>query len=189
MNEKLANCERSTLKIWHVVIFSTQSLKRCIFLNSKYDALYFLIRNLKRCIFLNSNYDASYFLILNQPRKENFNSKSCFLKKHEKAKICRFHGVKRTKTWFFLDANNFQNLTCRKNFNSKSNALYFFQSKIWRVVRTSNQNLTSCENFNSNLTSFKTFSPKSDFYLVFQVLIDWWYLLSTLLSIYFKQEN
>ena len=36
----------------------------------------------------------------------------------------------------------FQNLTWRKIFNSKSDALYFFQSKIWRVAKILNHNLT-----------------------------------------------
>ena len=75
------------------------------------------------------------------------NSKSCFLKKLEKCKICRFYQVKRTKTWFFGCKPFFRNLTCRKFFNSKSNALYFFQATIWRVVKLLNQNLTRCENF------------------------------------------
>ena len=39
-----------------------------------------------------------------------------------------------------------------------------------------------------NLTSFKTLSPKSDFYLVFNVLTEWWYLLWTLLTIYLKRR-
>ena len=46
----------------------------------------------------------------------------------------------------------FQNLTCPKIFNSKSNALYFFQSKIWRFVKLLNQNLTRFEIFFQNLT-------------------------------------
>ena len=64
----------------------------------------------------------------------------------------------------------FQNLTCRTIFNSKNNALFFF----------SVQNLTRCKNlvsksnaleiFNSKPGEFQIFFPKSDFYLVFQIL-------------------
>ena len=57
----------------------------------------------------------------------------------------------------FLDANTFQNLTCPKSFISKSNTLYFFQSKIWRVVQTSNQNLKRCENFDLQSDKFQNF--------------------------------
>ena len=57
----------------------------------------------------------------------------------------------------FLDAHIFQNLTSRKSFNSKSNALYFFQFKIGRVAKTSNQNPTRCENFNSKSDKFQNF--------------------------------
>ena len=57
----------------------------------------------------------------------------------------------------FLDANIFQNLTCQKIFNSKSNALCFLQSHIWRVVKTSYQNLTRCENFNSKSDKVQNF--------------------------------
>ena len=92
----------------------------------------------------------------------------------------------------------FQNLICRKVFNSKSNA-YFFQSKIWRVVKPLNQNLTRCEilvsksdaleNFNSKSDKFENFFPEIWFYLVFQILTEWWYLLTTLIPTYFKEEN
>ena len=158
----------------------TQNLTRCKILNSKSDAW------LKRCFkvwqvvnFLTLNLTRCIFSIQTPSPKENFNSKSCILKKHEKRKLYRFHGVKRSKTWFFGWKQFFQNLTCRKILNSKSNALYFFQSKIWRVVKPLNQ----------NLGSFQTFSPISEFYLVFQVLTEWWYLLSTLIQTYFKEEN
>ena len=54
-----------------------------------------------------------------------------------------------------------------------------FWFKTWRVVKT----------LIHNLTNFRTFSPRSDFYLVFQVRTEWWYLLSTLIPTYFKEEN
>ena len=71
-----------------------------------------------------------------------------------------FSRSKKNQNVTFLDANIFQNLTCQKSFNSKSNALFFFQSKIWRVVKTSNQNLTRWENFNAESDKFRTFSSE-----------------------------
>ena len=100
-----------------------------------------------------------------------------------------FSRSKKYQNVIFLDANIFQNLTCRKIFNSKSNALYFFQFKIWRVVKTSKQNRRVVKILYHNLTSFKTFSTNSDIYIVFQFLTDWWYLLPTLLPTYFKEEK
>ena len=112
-----------------------------------------------------------------------------FLLLRETDIICNFFGCKH-----FV-----QNLTCRKKFNSQPNALCFFQSKIWRNVKLLNQNLTPSENFVSksdaledfveNLTSFKTFFPKSDFFFVFQVLTESWYLLSTFKPTKRKGEN
>ena len=106
-------------------------------------------------------------------RKENFNWKSCFLKKHEKCKICRFHGVKITKTWFFWMQTFCKIWHVEKFCISKSNSLYFFQSKIWLVVKTSNQNLTRCENFNSKSDKFQKFLQNLIFILFFRFwLID-----------------
>ena len=51
------------------------------------------------------------------------------------------------------------------------------------------QNLKRLKILIQNLTSFKTFSPKSDFYIVFQILTEWWYIAWTLLPTYFKEEN
>ena len=92
--------------------------------------------------------------ILNQnlTRFEIFNSKSCSLEKHQKCKICRFHGVKWTKR-DFLDANIFsntwhvqnfliQNITRCIFFNPKSDAFWNFLFKIWRVLKFFFQNLT-----------------------------------------------
>ena len=56
------------------------------------------------------------------------------------------------------------------------NIIFF---KIWRVVKILIRNLTHCRNF----------SPKSDFYLVLQVLTEWWFFLSTLIPTSFKEEN
>ena len=93
------------------------------------------------------------------------------------------------------------NLKCWITFTSKSNALYFFQYKIWRVVSFLNQNLTICENFVSKSDAFENFNPKSEKFWIFftriffsvflflKVLTEWWYLLSTLKLTYFKEEN
>ena len=51
----------------------------------------------------------------------------------------------------------FQKLTCRKIFNSKHNALYFFQPKIRRVVEPLYQNLTRFENFVSKSDALEQF--------------------------------
>ena len=108
-----------------------------------------------------------FFLIQNLTRNEFFNLKSCFLKKHENCKLCRFCGVKWSKTRFFECKNFFkiwlvknfliqslarcifliQNLTRCKSFNSKSDALWKFCFKNWRVVFISIQNMTRCKSF------------------------------------------
>ena len=46
-----------------------------------------------------------------------------------------FSRSEKNQNVIFLDAKIFQNLSCRKMFNSKSNALYLFQTKIWRVIK------------------------------------------------------
>ena len=109
-------------------------------------------------------------------------------KKHQKCKISRFRGVKWTKTWF-LHAKIFQNLVCPKFFNSKSNALSFFQSKIWRFLKFLIK-IWRVRKFEFKIWEVsKFFSPKCEFYLVFQVLTEWRYFLSTLIPPYFKVEN
>ena len=71
-------------------------------------------------------------------RFEKIHFKIMLLKKHQKCKISRFRGVKWTKSWLFgLHAKIFQNPTCPNFFKSKSNALYFIHSKIWRFVKFS----------------------------------------------------
>ena len=49
------------------------------------------------------------------------------------------------------------------------------------------QNLTREKILFQNPTSFQTFSPKSGFYHVFGVVTEWWYLLSTLVPIFFQR--
>ena len=101
----------------------TQNLTRCKVFDSKSDALFFFEFKIWRVVFLTLKiWRVVSSSIQNLPRKENFNSKSCFLKKHEKCKRCRLHGVKRTK--FFFRMQNF--------------------FKLWHVERFLIQNLTRC---------------------------------------------
>ena len=62
----------------------------------------------------------------------------------------------------FLDANIFSKAEMSKIFTSKTNALYFFQSKIWRVVKLLNQNLTRCGNFVSKSDAIEISNSESD---------------------------
>ena len=132
-------------------------------------------------------------------RFQKFHFKIMLLKKHQKCEKCRFHEVTWTKTWFFgwkhfckkWHVQNFliqnltrcsfsiQNLTLRKTFQSKSDAFGNFYFKIWRVRKIE---FKIWENI-------KFLSPKSDFSLVFRVLTEWWYFLSTLTTTFFREEN
>ena len=61
-----------------------------------------------------------------------------------------------------FEKNSFlRNLSRRKVFISKANALYFF-SKIWHVVKLSKQNRMRCENFLSKSDALENFNSKSD---------------------------
>ena len=118
MNEIVIFGCKKILKVWHVEKFYIQHLTRFIFFNPKSDT------------------------------KWNSQFETMLLKKHKKGKICRFQGVKWTKSWL-LGGKKFWKSDMLKILNSKSNALYFFQSKFWRFVKLSNQNLTRCKNFKS----------------------------------------
>ena len=93
------------------------------------------------------------YWIWNLARNKTFNSKSFFLKKIAKSEKCRCHWVKWTKTWFFeskhyftiwqVEKCLFQNLKRWVFFNSKSNAWYSFDTKIWTAVFFLIQNLIS----------------------------------------------
>ena len=181
-------CFDQRLKIGKLQKKYTQNLTRCKSFNSKHDAFYFS----------NSKPDALYFLKIRiwrlilaiqcLNRNEILNSKSCFLGKLKKCKICRFHGVKRTKTWLFGMQTFFKIWHVEKFLIQNLTRYIFFQSKIRRVVKTSNQNLTRCENFNLKSDKFRNiFSKIWVFYLVFQVLTELWYVLSTFLLTYFKR--
>ena len=135
-HEDLANCKRSTLKIWRVVKFSNQNLTRRKNFNSKSNALYLFKFKIWRVVFFFQFeiWHVMKFSIQNH----------AFSKKHEKCKLCLFHGVKWAKTWFFerkyflkiwhFEKIFIQNLTRCNFLNSKSNPLYFFKIKIWRVM-------------------------------------------------------
>ena len=120
-------------------------------------------------------------------------------KKALKMQNMSFSQSKMNQNVIFRMQTIFQYLTRPSFFNSKCNTLFFFRSKTLRFVKLFNRNLTRFEFFfkicRVGKIEFKTwqflkfFSPKSDFYLVFQVLTERWLFLSTLITIYFKEEN
>ena len=154
---------------------------------------------LKKYFFLCKSDALENLLNRNLTRIEFFNSNLCFLRKHQKCKICRFRGVKRTKTWFFGCQHFFKTWNVQNFIIQNLTRCIFFQSKIWRFVKMFNQNLTGFEIFipksdaleklNSKSDKVKIFFPKPDFYLVFVVLTEWWYFLSTLITTWFKEEK
>ena len=98
---------------------------RCIFFKFK----------IRRVVFLSSKADALYFFLnLKSVTYRKFQFKFMLFRKARKMQNMSFSRSKENQNVIFLDANIFQILTSRKIFNSKSNALYLFQSKIWRVV-------------------------------------------------------
>ena len=142
-----------------------------------------------RCFFLNSKSDGLYICQFPICHVKKISIRNHAFEKARKLQHMSFSRSKLNRNLIFWMQTIFQNLTCWKIFISKSNALYFFQFKIWRVVKTSNQNLTRCKNFNSKSDKFQNFSPKPDFCFVFQVLNDCLYFLSTLLPVYFEEYN
>ena len=131
MNENLANCRRSTLKIWQVVKFLTENLTRCFFLNSKYDALYFFKIKNRRVVFF-------HFKICHQ-KKNSIQNHSFW--KSTKMENMSFSRSKKTKTWFFwihmffkiwpVEKFLIQNLTRCENFISKSDKFQSVFPEIW----------------------------------------------------------
>ena len=111
-----------------------------------------------------------------------------------------FHGVKWTiKTWFY-DGKCFIKIWRGENFSFQNiTRCIFFESKNRQVVKFVNQNLTSCKIFISKPDALESFFSKSDkfqnffsgilFLFFFQVLTEWWYLLSTLIPTFFKVEK
>ena len=127
----------------------TENLTCCVFLKWKNDAFnttskkyFFSIPNLTRCKTFKSKNDAYWI----------FKFKIMLFKKAPKMQNKSFLRSKTNQNVIFWMQTYFQNLTCPKFFYSKSNALYFFQSKIWRVVNLLNRNLTSFEFLFQNLT-------------------------------------
>ena len=150
---------------------------------------FFSIPNPMRCKCFKSKSDAYW----------NLQFKILPFKKALKMQNMSFSQSKMNQNVIFRMQTIFQYLT-RPNFlNSKCNTLFFFRSKTLRFVKLFNRNLTRFEFFfkicRVGKIEFKTwqflkfFSPKSDFYLVFQVLTERWLFLSTLITIYFKEEN
>ena len=107
-----------------------------------FENVFFSIPNLTRCKSFKSKSDAFW----------NFQFKIMLVRKAAKMQNRSFSRIKLNQNKIFWMQTIFQNLTCPKFFNSKSNVLYFFQSKIWRFVKL----------FNQNLTGFEIFTPKSD---------------------------
>ena len=107
---------------WTRLKFKIEKLRKKF--NSKSDTLYFFQFKIWHVMKISIQYHA--------------------FKKHEKCEIGRLDGVKWNKTRFFECKQFFKIWYVEKIFNSKSNALHFFQSKIWRFVKFSNQNLTRC---------------------------------------------
>ena len=154
-----------------------------------FENVFFPTPNPMRCKYFKSKSDAYW----------NFQFKILPFKKALKMQNMSFSRSKKNQNVIFWMQTFFQNLTRPIFSNSKSNTLYFFQSKTLHFVKLFNRSLTCFDFFFKiwrvrkiefkiwQLLSF--FSPKSDIYLVFQVLTEWWLLLSTLITTYFKEEN
>ena len=149
---------------------------------------FFSIPNLSRC----------KILLQNLTHNKVFYSKLCSLKKHKKSKSCRFWRVNWTKTWLF-ESKLFFKVWHLEKIQFKLQRVVKIWIKIWRFVKffkwtqtrwkNSKSNYDKLWNFNSNSDTLYSLPLKSDFYLVFQVLIEWWYLLSKLKSTEFEGEK
>ena len=153
-----------------------------------FENVFFSIPNLTRCKKFKSKSDAFW----------NFQFKIMLFRKATKMQNKSFSRINMNQNMISWMQTIFQNLTCPKFFNSKYNGSYFFQSKTWRFVKLFNKNLTRFEFFFKNWRvrkiEFQIWQvlkfpiPKSDFYLVFHVLTEWRYTLSTLITTYFKER-
>ena len=103
---KIDKHEKKLVKILHVVILFIQNLTRRKKFISKSDALYFFLFKIWCLVFFLSFQNLTHI--------KNFNSKSGFLKKHEKCKICRFHWTKVSKMWLFEGKRFFKNRQVEK---------------------------------------------------------------------------
>ena len=90
-----------------------------------FEKVFFSISNLVRCKSFKSKSDAFW----------KFQFKIMLFRKAPKMQNKSFSRNKRNQNVIFWMQTFFQNPTCPNFFKSKSNALYFFQSKIWRFVK------------------------------------------------------
>ena len=110
---KIWQVGKSQLEIWPVVFFFFWTLTSC-----------------------------TSFSIWNLTSKENFNSKSCFSNQHMNCNTWRFHGLKWNKTWYF-DCKHFSKIWQDEKLSIEDiKGWKFSQSKIWRVIKYSSQNVT-----------------------------------------------
>ena len=158
--------------------------------------------NSKSCFsqnpFLSKSCLIEKFFIQKHASWKNFIFKIVLSEVARTTKICAFYWVNWIKTWLFVCKKFFETCFLKLFFSSKScfsknisffkiNLLKFiFLFKIWRVVNFSVQNLTRCKDFNSESDTLWKIFAELWFYLVFRGLIDWWFLLSTLIPTYFK---
>ena len=112
-------------------------MKRRIFFYKIWPC-FFSIQILTRCIFSIQKLT---------PNELVFEYRVMLFKKARKMQNVSFQRSKKNQNVIFWMQRFFQNLTVWKIFISKSNARYFFQSKIWRVVKLLNQNRTLSQNF------------------------------------------
>ena len=117
-----------------------------------FESVFFPIANLTRCKTFNSKSDAFW--------KVSFQNHA--FKKAPKGQNISLSRSKMNENVIFWMQKFFRKLTCPKFNNSKSNALYFFQSKIWRFVRLFHQNLTCFEIFISKADALEKLNSKSE---------------------------
>ena len=148
-----------SIRLSVVVQFITEILTWCVFLKRKHDAfnatltMYFFHSQIRRDVNL---------LNQNLTRFEIFHFKIMLFKWHQKCKLCRFHGVKWTKTWFFGCKHFFKIGQVEKILIQNPTHCIFLQSRIWRFVRLFNQNLMRFENFISKSDRLENLNSKSD---------------------------
>ena len=139
---RTGSCQTSN-RLSMVVKLLNEKLTCCVFFKWKHDPF-----NTTLKVFFSELqiWRAKKPLNRNLTRFEKIHFKIMLLKKHQKCKISHFLGVKWTIMCFFA-CKNFSEPDMSKFFNTKSNALYFSQSKTWRFVKIFDQNLTRFEIF------------------------------------------
>ena len=129
-----------------------------------FENVFFSIRNQTRCKSFESKSDAYW----------NFQLKILPFKKAPKMQNMSFSRSKMKQNLIFWMETFFQNLTRPNFFNSKSNTLYFFQSKTLRFVKLFNRKLTRFELFFQNLSRWKNWIQNLT---IFKILFsEIWYL-------------